>query len=200
MRNAVVGIGNELRGDDALGCEVARRLLPIAQDHPDWLIIDAGPVPENFSGVLRRFAPQRIFLVDAALMGEPPGAIRLIDWRCAASPASFEGSTRSDRPATCSSNPNLSTSQPVDKPAAEGAQLTAWQAAEAPPGAIGFSVSTHGLPLAQFAGYLSGELGCEVVLIGVQPGGNALDAPLTPAVQAARDELVREFARLIAAG
>jgi Ni,Fe-hydrogenase maturation factor len=34
MRSAVVGIGQELRGDDSLGIEIARRLKPLAEGHP----------------------------------------------------------------------------------------------------------------------------------------------------------------------
>ncbi len=71
-RTAILGIGQELRGDDALGLEIARRLQKKLSGREDVLILLAGPAPENFTGALRRFAPQRVILVDAALMGEPP--------------------------------------------------------------------------------------------------------------------------------
>jgi hydrogenase 3 maturation protease len=40
------------------------------------LVINAGPVPENAGGPLRRFGPDLVVLVDAAEMDEVPGAVR----------------------------------------------------------------------------------------------------------------------------
>jgi hydrogenase 3 maturation protease len=78
---AVLGIGHELRGDDAVGIVVARGLEPLAASR-DWLlVIDAGPVPENFIGTLRRFKPDLVLLVDAAQLDERPGSVRWVDWR-----------------------------------------------------------------------------------------------------------------------
>ena len=89
---AILGIGQELRGDDALGLEVARRLQRKLSGRGDVLVLLAGPAPENFTGMLRRFAPQRVILVDAALMGEAPGAAHWLNWREA---AGFSASTHS---------------------------------------------------------------------------------------------------------
>jgi len=80
-RLAVVGIGNELNGDDAAGVLVARALRPLQRS--DFLVIEAGPAPENFTGTLRRFRPEQILLVDAAEMGEPPGTVAWVDWPAA---------------------------------------------------------------------------------------------------------------------
>jgi hydrogenase maturation protease HycI len=77
VRAALVGMGHELRGDDAAGLWVARRWRSIAPSR--WLVLDAGPAPENFTGTLRRFAPDVILLVDAVEMGLPPGAVRLLE-------------------------------------------------------------------------------------------------------------------------
>jgi hydrogenase maturation protease HycI len=49
----------------------------------------------------------------------------------------------------------------------------------------GLSASTHSLPLSMYAHYLSHELGCEVAILGIQPGTTAMGAPLSPTVQAA---------------
>ncbi len=78
---AVVGIGHELRGDDAAGVIVARGLTPILASRDGFLVVDAGPAPENFTGHLRRFKPDLVLLVDAAQMQETPGTIRWLDWR-----------------------------------------------------------------------------------------------------------------------
>lgn len=80
-RVAVVGVGHELNGDDAAGIAVARSLAGLPAPHNRLLVIDAGPAPENTTGLLRRFGPDLVLLVDAAQMGEPPGAIRWLDWR-----------------------------------------------------------------------------------------------------------------------
>jgi len=90
-RVAVLGIGNELRGDDAAGVIVARELqsvvgasLALAQGDRQGSplhIINAGAVPEAFTGQLRRFAPDLVLMIDAAQLNEPPGTIRLIEWQ-----------------------------------------------------------------------------------------------------------------------
>jgi hydrogenase 3 maturation protease len=78
-RVALVGIGQELRGDDVAGLLVVRaatRSLPIRDD---LLIIEAASAPESFTGPLRRFAPDVVLLIDAADLGGPPGTVTWID-------------------------------------------------------------------------------------------------------------------------
>jgi hydrogenase 3 maturation protease len=80
FRLAIVGIGNEFRGDDAAGVFVARTLLvrQTSAETSHILIVQAGHAPENVTGDLRQFAPRLILLIDAADMGEEAGAISLI--------------------------------------------------------------------------------------------------------------------------
>ena len=79
-RIAVLGIGNALRSDDGAGELVARRLARSRLTHEldSFLVIDGGHAPENMTGELRRFGPEYVILIDAAEMGETPGAIRWI--------------------------------------------------------------------------------------------------------------------------
>jgi hydrogenase maturation protease HycI len=77
-RVAVMGIGHELRGDDAAGLLVARALQPSANDN--FLVVEAGHAPENYTAPVRRFAPQLVLLVDAAELQAPPGTIRWLEW------------------------------------------------------------------------------------------------------------------------
>lgn len=72
--NVVFCVGSVLRGDDAAGPLLAKRLddSPIQR----WVAVDGGQTPENDLGYLRRIAPSRLLLVDAAAMGLEPGAIR----------------------------------------------------------------------------------------------------------------------------
>ena len=80
-RIAILGIGNTLRSDDAAGVLAVRRLTEsgLFLDLDSVLVLEAGHAPENCTAVLRRFAPDIVLLIDAADMGEAPGAIHWID-------------------------------------------------------------------------------------------------------------------------
>ncbi len=136
-RVAFVGIGHELCGDDAAGVRIAGMLRPAVSADEHILVLEAGPAPENFTSVLRRFQPDLVVILDSALMDEEPGTVRWLSWE----------------------------------------------------DAEGFSASTHTLPLNIVASYLISELGCEIGLIGIQPGQTFADAPLTPRVQTAAENV-----------
>ena len=76
-RLAVVGVGSEMRGDDVAGVLAARALMPLGGG--SLLVLDAGPAPENVTGALHRFEPDFILLIDAADVGEAPGAVCWIE-------------------------------------------------------------------------------------------------------------------------
>jgi hydrogenase 3 maturation protease len=78
-RVAVLGIGNELNGDDSAGNWAARKLSERLSDQPNLLIMDCGTIPENASGPLRRFQPHLIFLIDAADLNKAAGAIQFVE-------------------------------------------------------------------------------------------------------------------------
>lgn len=77
-RKIVLGIGNPLGSDDAVGSYVARKLsAKLKESGPqDITAIDTGPAPENYSSVIRQNRPEHLILVDAADMGLPAGAIK----------------------------------------------------------------------------------------------------------------------------
>jgi len=77
MTNLVFTVGNALMGDDGAGPLLAE-LLERAPA-PGWDVIDGGATPENVMHHVRAAAPERLLLVDAAQMGLPGGAIRVID-------------------------------------------------------------------------------------------------------------------------
>ncbi len=81
VRLAIMGVGNELNGDDAAGVTVVRALKNALAERPHLLLIEAGPSPENFTGPLRRFGPNVVLIVDAANMGMRPGSARWIEWQ-----------------------------------------------------------------------------------------------------------------------
>jgi hydrogenase 3 maturation protease len=80
-RLAVLGIGHELYGDDAAGVKLADRLCTSAPGNEKLLAIKGGPAPENFTGTLRRYGPDLVLMVDAALMGLEAGKTEWLSWQ-----------------------------------------------------------------------------------------------------------------------
>lgn len=146
-RLAIVGVGNEMRGDDGTGMAVVRDLGARlgADETAEYLLVRAQNAPESHTGPIRRFAPELVLFVDVAWLGETPGTIRLLPWE--------------------------QTS--------------------------GLSASTHTFPLHLLANYLNHETGCDVLLLGIQPGPMELGLPLSPAAAAAAREVAAELARLL---
>lgn len=71
----ILGIGNRLRGDDAVGSILAERLM----QKLDIAIIDAGDVPENYLGPIEASGAELVLVIDAADLGANPGEISLIE-------------------------------------------------------------------------------------------------------------------------
>jgi hydrogenase 3 maturation protease len=71
----VVGVGNPLRGDDAAGCLLARRL----RGTPDVRVIEAEEVPESFVGDIAAAAPDVVVVVDAVDLGATPGTVAVLE-------------------------------------------------------------------------------------------------------------------------
>jgi len=80
-RVAVLGVGNDMKGDDGAGACVARSLIARTPAAPDVLVIDGGTAPESFTGPLRRFRPDLVVEIDAAHLDQPAGSIAWVDWR-----------------------------------------------------------------------------------------------------------------------
>lgn len=73
---AFLGIGSELKRDDAVGLAVVDKLSAFVED-PSIAIINCHDVPENFTGYLKRFKATCIVLIDATDFGGLPGEARL---------------------------------------------------------------------------------------------------------------------------
>jgi len=80
QRVVILGMGNELDGDDAAGIQTARRLQTALAGNENVLVIDGGNAPESYTGKMRQFEPDLVLLVDAADMGEAPGTVKWLDW------------------------------------------------------------------------------------------------------------------------
>jgi len=73
----VMGIGNPMRHDDAVGLELARALRPTSPPE-QVVVLECGPVPENFLGKVIEARPTHVLMVDAGLFGGRPGEARLV--------------------------------------------------------------------------------------------------------------------------
>ena len=67
-------VGNEIRGDDGVGPYVSRLIKEVGRVH----VVDCGETPENYLGVITRFKPEKVVVIDAAEFGGKPGEIRLV--------------------------------------------------------------------------------------------------------------------------
>jgi len=90
-RVVMIGVGNPLKGDDGAGPFFIRQLKRGLKKW-DWsqifltgrnkkgtvpVLIDAGEVPENYTGAVTKAKPGTIIIIDAADFGGTPGEIRI---------------------------------------------------------------------------------------------------------------------------
>ena len=78
-RIAVVGVGNEMRKDDAVGVHVAKKLR--GKLSRQFRLIEAGTIPESYIDKVREFRPTHVLIIDAAQIGTNPGNSRLLSPR-----------------------------------------------------------------------------------------------------------------------
>ncbi|AVB77031.1 hydrogenase maturation peptidase HycI [Methanococcus maripaludis] len=89
---AILGIGNYLKSDDGFGVYVVESLVKnYSKTHENLslekeinsvnnrlILMNCGVVPENFTDVIKRENPDKIIMVDAALMHQEPGTLRVV--------------------------------------------------------------------------------------------------------------------------
>lgn len=66
-----------MRADDAVGALAIERLKESGNLPSDWLLIDAGEVPENALGLVDKEKPERVLLIDACDWDAEPGEVRI---------------------------------------------------------------------------------------------------------------------------
>ena len=74
-RILLLGVGNRLRGDDAVGSLLVERL----QGKVDIPLIDAGDVPENYLGPIEQASADVVLIIDATDMGANVGDVAIFD-------------------------------------------------------------------------------------------------------------------------
>jgi hydrogenase 3 maturation protease len=72
----IIGMGNELRGDDSVGLEVVRMLKPYSRGN--LKIFEGHTMPEAFIGPTCTVNPSHLLIIDAAEIKEKPGEWRLL--------------------------------------------------------------------------------------------------------------------------
>ena len=75
----ILGIGNEIKGDDAIGPIIAKKSSSLFDKNKNIAVFDGGTVPENYTGLIRKENPTHIILVDAVDMKKEPGYIRVVE-------------------------------------------------------------------------------------------------------------------------
>ncbi|MTJ83005.1 MAG: hydrogenase maturation peptidase HycI [Telmatospirillum sp.] len=83
MTGVIFTVGNDMQGDDGAGPLLAQLLEN--DPAPGWEVIDGEASPENHIHQVRALKPDRVLLIDAADMGQHPGAVSRIDEDCVAS-------------------------------------------------------------------------------------------------------------------
>jgi hydrogenase 3 maturation protease len=74
-RVVILGVGNSLRGDDAVGSALAEKL----HGHINAIVLNAGDAPEDYLGRIIAARPDVVVIVDATETGSEPGSVALIE-------------------------------------------------------------------------------------------------------------------------
>jgi hydrogenase 3 maturation protease len=77
-RITIMGVGSVLRSDDGAGMYLIEKLSELCKSD-NVLLVPGSNAPENFTGLIKDFAPDKLFIVDAAHMELPIGEIRVLD-------------------------------------------------------------------------------------------------------------------------
>lgn len=102
----ILGIGNDIRGDDGVGPYIINQLYDLKEgllenddcsetnlefidldsmnnlknstNFKNLVLINAGSVPENFTGSIKKENPSHILIIDASLTGKNPGDMSVV--------------------------------------------------------------------------------------------------------------------------
>lgn len=79
-KTIIIGIGNPLRKDDAIGIEIIRRLEDKVSSNV--YLINSETVPENYIEPISEFKPTHILIIDAALMDSESSTLKFVEnWK-----------------------------------------------------------------------------------------------------------------------
>ncbi len=72
-----LGIGNRLKTDDGAGSKIIDKLKDLQSN--SLIFIDGETVPENFTGKIRKENPSHLIIIDACIMKEEPGTVKVVN-------------------------------------------------------------------------------------------------------------------------
>lgn len=78
----ILGVGSELRGDDAAGIAVAKKIqksLKTRQIRIPTDVLIGETAPENFTGEIKKIRPSHLIIIDSANIMQNAGSIALLD-------------------------------------------------------------------------------------------------------------------------
>jgi hydrogenase 3 maturation protease len=81
-RVGMLGVGSELRADDAAGILVALRIKELTAKkklRANLKIFIGATAPENLTGQIKKFRPTHLIIIDAADLGIKPGEIKIMN-------------------------------------------------------------------------------------------------------------------------
>jgi hydrogenase 3 maturation protease len=80
---AILGIGSELRSDDAAGVIVAKQIKkvvgPKRKSSPRVKVFIGSTAPENLTGEIKKFKPSHLIIIDSSDTNAPPGQVTIIN-------------------------------------------------------------------------------------------------------------------------
>ena len=74
-QTVILGIGNPLQGDDAIGPS----LIDLLHNRVEATLINAGEVPENYLNAIRAACPEVVLMIVALELGAEPGYVAVMD-------------------------------------------------------------------------------------------------------------------------
>ncbi len=84
LSNAVsvvlIGVGSDLRGDDAAGLLVAEKLNSRTPHPLPLTVLLGGTAPENLTGEIKKLKPSHLIVVDSADLRAAPGTIQVVGY------------------------------------------------------------------------------------------------------------------------
>jgi len=151
-RVAVLGVGSDLRADDAAGILAAKALEDRRAGGKGAVrlkVFLGATAPENLTGEIKNFKPTHLVIVDTAEMRERPGTMLVL----------------------------------------KGDDLSG-----------GVTFSTHIMPPKILVRYFQESIGCEVVIVGIQPKTIEFGRPVSKEVASAAKALARAIREAASAG
>lgn len=77
-RIAILGIGSDLRGDDAAGVIVAQQIEKNLGKSSKVKVLIGATAPENLTGEIKKIEPSHLIIIDAADTNAQPGQVTVI--------------------------------------------------------------------------------------------------------------------------